>query len=111
VSASLRDLFDPPPAPPRVETPAARATDPSTSHAAAALVTATGKRHSQAERVLDALRRHPGSTSAELAKRMGVDRFMPARRLKELETGRRAMRGNVRRCTACGNPSETWWPL
>lgn len=95
----------------RVETPAARATDPATSHEAAHAITASGRRHSQRERVAAALARWPGLTTAELAERMGIDRYVVGRRMSECETAGDAVRGDKRRCRVNGRTAETWWPV
>ena len=90
--------------------PLARRTDPASSHEAAAQVTASGVRDSQCAAVLDALRRHPGSTSLELATASGLDRYVVARRLPELERDGRAVRGELRLCRASGGQRRavTW---
>lgn len=64
----------------------ARHSDPISSHHAAAEMQRTGAARAQAERVLSAIRRYPGSTSAELAKSAHIERYCVARRLPELET-------------------------
>lgn len=71
---------------PPVETPAARASDPQSSHEAAAVHTATGKRAAQQARALEAVRAFPERTSAEIASRAGLDRYELARRLPEIRT-------------------------
>lgn len=68
--------------PPRF--PRARTTDAASSHEAAALMELDGAARKQARRVLDALRRHPNSTSRELAKASRIDRYAVGRRLPEL---------------------------
>ncbi len=93
-----------------VETPAARHTDPETSHIAAEEVTASGLRGHQQRQVAEAVRQWPGSTSAELAQYMCAERVMPARRLPELELAGSVERGEPRRCTVKGRLSLTWWP-
>ena len=85
------------PRPARYETvrdmrPAARDTDASGSHAAAERLQKTGIGGKQRLAVYHALRRYPGSTSAELARYMNVDRMVPARRLVELERAELRMR-------------------
>lgn len=62
----------------------ARLTDPLGSHEAAADVQA--RRDNEMAQVLEALRKWPSSTSRELAKRSGLDRYLVARRLPDLET-------------------------
>jgi hypothetical protein len=73
-------MFDP--VPPRF--PRVRRSDARSSHEAAALVEKTGIAKRQAEEVLAALRRFPMSTSFELARASGLDRYAVGRRLPEL---------------------------
>lgn len=94
---------------PDVRTPAARSTDPGTSHAAAESVTKSGVRARQQRQVLDALRQWPGCTSAELAQRANIDRYAVARRLPEL-VPTFAVQGPARRCAISGRPAVTWRP-
>lgn len=71
----------------------ARNSDPITSHMAAEHVIASGLNKRQAAQVLAALREHPGCTSFELARHMGVERAVTGRRLSELKA-----RGDVENC-------------
>lgn len=64
--------------------PRARISDARSSHEAAAEMERTGRAKAQAERVLAAVRRYPGSTSAELAKSAHIERYAVGRRLSEL---------------------------
>ena len=64
--------------------PRARREDPISSQEAADRIEASGAARAQAEAVLAALRRFPLSTSAELARAAGIDRYAVARRLPEL---------------------------
>ena len=93
----------------RVETPAARNSDPITSHLAADAITASGMRFSQQKQVADAVHRHPGHTSQELAELTGLDRYMLARRLPECETGGTVRRGEPKHCTVTNRLTLTWW--
>lgn len=96
------------------EIPQSRHSDPVTSHEAAEAVAAEGTLAGQCEAVYQALKRRPGATSAELAEDMRVSRFLPARRLPDLEHQGRARRGAKRKCsistTAKGTPLNcvTW---
>jgi len=94
---------------PLTQTPAARRTDPVSSHLAAEAMDASGRRASQQHRVLRAVRRYPGRTSAELAELIGMDRYAVARRLPELEP-RHVEKGPIRICEARGTRATTWWP-
>lgn len=109
MSAQL-GLFTQPPAAPVVNTPAARATDPETSHQAAEANTASGRRQSQRQQVLGAVNRWPGRTTAELAKLMQVWLDVPRRRMSELVTGGAVIEGHARKCEACGSNCLTYWP-
>lgn len=96
---------------PAVNTPAARATDPDTSHKAAEANTASGRRQSQRQQVLDAVIRWPGSTTAELARLMKVWLDVPRRRMSELVTGQVVVIGPARICKECGSKCLTYWPV
>lgn len=104
------DLLNQPPPFPNRE-PIARAVDPSTSHAAANLLTAGGARSSQKVRVMSALRVHPGVTSAELAQLAGLDRYVVARRLPDLREDGFVAVAQARRCTVTGMLALTWVPV
>jgi hypothetical protein len=100
---------------PTVETPAARATDPETSHIAAEQITASGKRASHQREILDLLRRCDGRTSAELAalaQREGLahlTRHEVARRLPELATAGAVRKGATVTCGQNGTLAVSWW--
>lgn len=93
-----------------VRTPAARSTDPGTSHEAAAHVTLTGARAKQQALAVSAVEQYPGLTSLELARRTSMDRYVLARRLPECEEGGAVRRGQERRCSVSGRTAITWWP-
>ena len=88
--------------------PAAANADPGTSHAAAREVTEGGSRARQCEEVLAALRRHPGSTSLELAAASGIDRHTCGRRLPDLRATGRVRQGAARACRVGGRQAVTW---
>lgn len=95
------------------DTPRARGTDPITSHEAAEALKASGELGRQQREVLAALQRWPGSTSLELAGRMGVSRQVTGRRLPELapvyvRQGDPA-RGEYRLIN--GRRHVQWWPV
>lgn len=85
-----------------------RATDPSSSAEAAERHVASGRNATQKIAVLEALRAHPGATSAELARSMKVDRYITARRLPDLERDGRVTRIGERTCRVDGTPAVIW---
>lgn len=100
-------------APPRlrqVETPAARRTDPNTSHLAAEQHTASGRRGQQQAQAIAAVRAFPGMTSFELAMRTNLDRYMLARRLPECVTAGAVRKDEPRICAITGRLATTWFP-
>ena len=86
----------------------ARRGDPDTSHEAARRLVESGRLSEQKRAVLSALRREPGVTSAELAQRMGVDRYTTGRRLPDLEKAGLVKKGEKRICRARGTRAVTW---
>jgi hypothetical protein len=94
----------------RIEMPAARATDPQSSHDAADEHTARGARQCNIERVVDHVRAFEGLTSAEIAKRTGLERHEAARRLPDAEKAGAVQKGAMRRCSISGRLVVTWWP-
>lgn len=109
VTKRQQDLFALP-APIRVETPAARRTDPVTSHQAAETLTRTGERAHLQHLTAAAVRQYPGRTSQELAALTKIDRYTLARRLPECETAKTVRRGEPRECTITKRNALTWWP-
>lgn len=105
--ASL-DLFANARTPYRIETPAARNSDPISSHLAAARVTSNGSRAHQRNQASRAVQLFPGYTSQELCTLTHLDRYMLARRLPECST---VTKGAMRACSITGRLAVTWWPL
>lgn len=93
-----------------VQTPAARASDPRSSHDAAEHITATGARAAQQKLAAQAVDSYPGLTSMELAKRTGLCRFLLARRLPECRTAGTVRTGVIRRCSVTGRSAQEWHP-
>lgn len=89
--------------------PAARALDPETSRLAADEHTASGKRGRHVGVVIDAVRRWPGRTSAELAPLCGLERHEVARRTADAEQAGAIRKGLARRCETSGRQAVTWW--
>lgn len=98
------DMFDTP--------PASRASDPESSKAAEHRITASGVRKKHAEQALDLVRRFPGQSSKELAKKAAhlglavADRHEIARRLADLKN-----KGLARREKPEGGGDCRWWAL
>lgn len=90
-----------------VATPAARATDPLTSHLAADEITASGTRQRHVEIVIAAVRANKGLTSLELADVCGLERHEVARRTSDAETAGAIRKGPVKR-QANGRSAVTW---
>jgi len=88
----------------------ARRTDPATSHQAARKVEATGAAGEQRALCLKAVHEHPGSTAAEIATFLNIERHAPSRRLSELRRGGLVYNGEPRRCRVVGSRCMTWWP-
>ncbi|WP_408953010.1 winged helix-turn-helix domain-containing protein [Lysobacter sp. Hz 25] len=95
----------------RIHTPAARATDPATSHLAADAITASGARDAQQQLAAEVVRQHPGYTSNELAQFCELDRYALARRLPECATAGAVRKGRARTCRVSGRSAVTWWPV
>lgn len=98
-----------------IQTPAARASDPETSHEAAKSITASGERRRQQVQVLALVVASPGCTAGELAEvaadwEVGVDYFAIQRRVSELEP-QFVRRGETRRCSVRGTMQTTLWPV
>ncbi len=94
----------------------ARSTDPFTSVLAAESIEASGNRRRQKALVYVALceflKAHGrGATSAELASFRNWSRYMPARRLPDLESDGLVRRGDARRCEARGTTAIEWQPV
>lgn len=86
----------------------ARSTDPQTSHEAAEKLVSSGALTKQMTLVLDVLRKHGPCTSAELAERSGLDRYVVARRLPDLQKRQRATKVTARVCSVGGNKATVW---
>lgn len=91
---------------PLFQIPNARRSDPSSSHAAITKLEQNGGLQAQRLRVLEWVIRWPGSTSKELSKLSGGDRFMIARRLPDL-----FKMSLVTRTDAGEGRELRWWPV
>lgn len=92
------------------EVPAARTTDPETSHEAADLVTRTGKRATHQLLVLDCVRRMPGMTYHHIAVQTGLERHEAMRRLGDLKGSAPPLVRHGEPRIVNGRPCVTWWP-
>ncbi len=88
----------------------ARATDPATSHEAAARVEASGVADDQRSRCLAEVRRLPGQTCGEIGDNIGLQRHAVGRRLPELRTAGLVKNGDPRLCRVQGTRQMTWYP-
>lgn len=87
----------------------AASSDPISSHIAAAEVTSSGRRASQKAAIVTWLRiQERPLTSMEIAHAAGLDRYMCARRLPDLERDGLVERGPMRICAESGRPAITW---
>ena len=86
----------------------ARATDPWTSHEAADQVERSGTAKSQRAQCLVAVEPGISITAAEVAKKLGVERHMPSRRLPELREAGLVRNGPERKCLVLKRTTMTW---
>jgi hypothetical protein len=99
------------PEPSKGERPRSHRDDPETSRRAAENLAKSGKHKTQRGATLEAVRRCPGATHAELGRFMGVDWLTPARRLSELEDAGLVRKGEPRVCRVKGTRCVTWWAV
>lgn len=92
------------------EVPAARETDPLTSHAAIKATTESGKRTTHQRRVLDCVTRLPGLTFHEIAVQVGLNEHATMKRLGDLKGSRPPLVRHGEARVVNGRPCVTWWP-
>ena len=90
--------------------PAARTSDPSSSHDAAERVTDSGKRNANVVTVVDCVSKYPSNTSGEIARLCGLERHEAARRTADAEHAGAVKKGEQRVCALSGRKAVTWWP-
>jgi len=91
--------------------PGARATDPETSHLAAAELRGS-KRLGELQRIaLDLSFASPGSTMGEHSQVSGIERNVLSPRFNELRRAGFILYGDKRRCTTTGKTCLTIWPV
>ena len=88
--------------------PAARSSDPESSHLAAEAITDSGKRHTQAMLVYLAVLATPNHTSAELAKNNDWCRYMVAKRTSDLCNAAKIKKSGMRKCEVSKRQAVTW---
>lgn len=91
----------------QLRNPIARTTDPLTSHEAAAELTRSGRRGTQAEQVLAVVRRWSGLTAGEIGEISGLGHVPAQRRLSDLERAGHIEKGEPRSFN--GRRQVTWW--
>lgn len=89
------------------DTPAARNTDPETSHKAAEHVRLNGSRASIQKRALEVIEKLQGLTVVEIAVQLGLPSHTVGRRLSDLCMAKRIRKGAERYVD--GLPYLTWW--
>jgi len=91
------------------ETPAARNTDPETSHEAVDHIHETGQRAAHQKIVLEMVLKLPGLTYRELGVQTGLERHAVMRRLHDLVDAGRVVKGEKRQVGKL--KYTTWWPV
>ena len=91
-----------------LRSPISAKADPETSASAARQITRSGKREGQQLAALALVKKYPGCTSFELARKSGMDRYTLARRLPELEHGELVYKSGVKTCEVSGKSASTW---
>jgi len=86
----------------------ARRTDPVSSHLAGHEVEATGKAAGQRQLAFNAVKQYPRRTSKELAYITGINRYLLARRLPELDGLVQGDDRLKRKCKVSGRLSVIW---
>ncbi len=85
-----------------------RNTDPVSSYDSAKEHFNSGAHECQKQRVLEALTQFPNSTSHELAHKSGLDRYMIARRLPDLEHNELVKKSGTRKCSISSRQVTVW---
>jgi hypothetical protein len=97
---------------PVVETPAARNSDPITSHLAAEEITRSGLRGNQQRQCAEAVKQFPGHTCRELAALSRIPNEVLHKRLKECVTaGAIYHSAEPRECTVTRRKAMVYWSL
>lgn len=88
--------------------PAARRSDPITSHLADKNITLDGTKATQINQVYKAVKQFRCCTSRELSEITGLDRHMVGKRLSECTQIRHCHEDDKRRCIYSGKLALTW---
>jgi len=89
--------------------PATRKTHPETSTLAEKEITKNGNRKKHCEMILEALKWNNGSTSAELAQYLPLDKEQVHKRMSDLADNEHITRGPKRTCEVKKSLCCTWW--
>ena len=89
--------------------PLHRRDDPETSIGAIERFHESGKRKTQCDLLLEAIRRREGMTAAEIGAEVGLTQVQANRRLPDLMNDGLVRQGETRPCLIIGNPCVTWW--
>ena len=88
--------------------PISRTGDPTTSKLAEVELNTSGRRITQKQQVLDALKRFPDTTAAELAQKSGVPHTACHKRLPDLEKDGLVEKHAVGTCQITKKPAHYW---
>ena len=91
--------------------PATRISHPQTSAIAEENITESGRRQRHCDIILKALRRHNGSTSAELSLFVPLTKEQVHKRMNDLAEHDHIKRGEKRICNVKDSLCLTWWIL
>ena len=95
---------------------ASRSTDPESSHIAVEQITASGARLTHCEKILEAMEDlaamgHTQSTGREIAQKAGMDYVAVMRRMNDLLTSGKVVKGAARTCKTDGKTKMVVWSL
>jgi predicted HTH transcriptional regulator len=89
--------------------PATRKTHPKTSSIAEKEITKSGRRIKHSQIILQALKYHNGSTSAELAHFLPLTKEQVHKRMADLEHNGHIQKGRKKICDIKNSWCVTWW--
>jgi len=91
--------------------PATRKTHPVTSCIAERVITKSGSRKYHCKIILEALKYHNGSTSAELAGYLPITQEQTHKRMADLEHNSYIRKGRKKICDVKNSWCVTWWVI